>query len=102
MTRWELATTGRAALGEGPVWDPSDGGFLWFVDIRGHTVHRLHPATGIDEQRDVRQPAGGAIPRTDGGLVLMLADGIHLYSWDAALPQRLLALGDDDPPLLMN
>ena len=31
-----------AMLGEGPVWT---GDAVWFVDIKGHKVHRFDPVT---------------------------------------------------------
>ncbi|WP_413783109.1 SMP-30/gluconolactonase/LRE family protein, partial [Novosphingobium resinovorum] len=35
-----------AMLGEGPVWDAARG-CLWFVDIKGHKLHRFDPPGGV-------------------------------------------------------
>lgn len=77
MTEWEIALRGEPALGEGPTWDVAHGVLVW-VDILGSAVHRFRPATGTDEAVPMPQHVGAAKPRTNGGLVLNLRDGIGL------------------------
>jgi sugar lactone lactonase YvrE len=73
----EIALRGEPALGEGPTWDIGDGSLLW-VDIVGSAVHRFRPGPGTDDVTVVPQHVGAAKPRTNGGLVLNLRDGIGL------------------------
>lgn len=77
MTDLEIALRGEPNLGEGPTWDVGDGSLVW-VDILGATVHRFRPGPGTDEATPVPQHVGAAKPRTGGGLVLNLRDGVGL------------------------
>jgi len=71
----ELVLDAHALVGEGPVWDDTNGTLVW-VDIMANAVHRYHPASGRNETLDVGQPVGAAVLRRDGaGLVLALRDG---------------------------
>jgi sugar lactone lactonase YvrE len=77
VTDLEIALRGEPALGEGPTWDVGNGTLVW-IDILGSTVHRFRPSTGSDESTPVPQHVGAAKPRTNGGLVLNLRDGVGL------------------------
>ncbi|MFE1951717.1 SMP-30/gluconolactonase/LRE family protein [Streptomyces sp. NPDC059524] len=77
--RAEQAVAAHAGLGEGPTWDPAGGRLIW-VDILGSRVHTYEPATGRRTVRVTEQHVGAAKPRTDGGLVLNLRDGVGSWS----------------------
>jgi sugar lactone lactonase YvrE len=77
----EIAVRGRAELGEGPTWDPATGRLIW-VDILSARVHHYDPATGRRTVLATEQHVGAAKPRSGGGLVVNLRDGVGLY--DAA------------------
>lgn len=77
----ELAVAADAELGEGPTWDAHKGELIW-VDILGARVHTYDPSTGRSRELVTDQHVGAAKPRTDGGLVVNLRDGVGLY--DAA------------------
>jgi sugar lactone lactonase YvrE len=77
VTDLDIALRGQPTLGEGPTWDIGSGSLIW-VDILGSAVHRFHPGPGTDEVTSVPQHVGAAKPRTNGGLVLNLRDGIGL------------------------
>jgi sugar lactone lactonase YvrE len=66
-----VAHDAAATLGEGPVWDERTQRLIW-VDITEREVHRFDPATGIDVTTDVPGMPGIAIPRVQGGLVLVI------------------------------
>lgn len=70
-----------AELGEGPVWVEHDAA-LWFVDIKGRTVHRFDPTSG--ERRDWAAPAqpGWVLPADDGSLLVGLQTGLHRFDPD--------------------
>lgn len=67
-----------AELGEGPVWSAAEGA-LYFVDIKGPSIHRLKIETG--EQTSWRAPSqvGFIFPTRDGGLICGLEDGLHRF-----------------------
>lgn len=77
VTDLEIALRGEPELGEGPTWDVGDGSLIW-IDILGCVVHRFRPSSGVDESTPVPQHVGAAKPRTNGGLVLNLRDGVGL------------------------
>lgn len=79
VTEPEIALRGEPTLGEGPTWDVGTDTLVW-VDILGSAVHRFRPGTGSDEVTPLPQHVGAAKPRTNGGLVLNLRDGIGLLS----------------------
>ncbi|MEU7281660.1 SMP-30/gluconolactonase/LRE family protein [Streptomyces sp. NPDC045431] len=74
----EVAVRERAELGEGPTWDPAAGRLVW-VDILGSRVHTYAPGSGRRTILTTGQHVGAAKPRTGGGLVVNLRDGIGLY-----------------------
>ncbi|MFI9006714.1 SMP-30/gluconolactonase/LRE family protein [Actinosynnema sp. NPDC053489] len=77
----EVAVRAAAQLGEAPTWDHASGTLLW-VDILGSEVHRYNPSRDDDAVLEVPQHVGAAKPRTRGGLVLNLRDGVALIDRD--------------------
>jgi len=71
---WPLA----AELGEGPIWSAPEQA-IWFVDIKGHAVHRYHEPSG--EKRSWEAPAqpGFILPIADGGLLCGLKTGLYRF-----------------------
>ena len=66
----ELALDAKAALAEGPRWDPRIERLLW-VDIKGKTLHRFDPATGEDAATPLPSMVGAAAPTADPDRVLV-------------------------------
>jgi sugar lactone lactonase YvrE len=81
MTAYEVAVRAGATLGEGPTWDPASGRLIW-LDVLGMRVHTYDPGTGRRTVRTTEQHVGAAKPRTGGGLVLNLRDGVGLLDPD--------------------
>ena len=84
---YEVAVRAEAALGEGPTWDADAGRLIW-VDILGSRVHTYDPVSGRRTVRTTGQHVGAAKPRSGGGLVLNLRDGIGVLDPDGTF--RLL------------
>ncbi|MEU3885845.1 SMP-30/gluconolactonase/LRE family protein [Streptomyces sp. NPDC029041] len=80
-TPYEVAVRAEAELGEGPTWDAATGRLLW-IDILGSRLHTYDPATGRRTLRRTQQHIGAVKPRTGGGLVLNLRDGVGLLDPD--------------------
>ncbi|PXA89331.1 gluconolaconase [Caulobacter sp. D4A] len=70
---WDL----KATLGEGPIWH---GDAVWFVDIKGHKVHRYTPATGETASWDAPDQVTFVAPRVGGGFVAGLKSGLHHFT----------------------
>ena len=66
-------------VGEGPVWNVQEQALYW-VDIQGHTIHRLQAETGEYRVFDVGVAVGVLAFRQSGGLVLATKNGFAL--WD--------------------
>ncbi|HWM35555.1 MAG TPA: SMP-30/gluconolactonase/LRE family protein [Streptomyces sp.] len=79
----QVAVGSRARLGEGPTWDSARGLLIW-VDILNSRVHTFDPADGARTVMATEQHVGAAKPRTGGGLVVNLRDGVGLYDADGA------------------
>ncbi|WP_031079507.1 SMP-30/gluconolactonase/LRE family protein [Streptomyces sp. NRRL S-118] len=77
----DVAVREHARLGEGPTWDAARGRLVW-VDILGARVHTYDPGSGRRTVMATEQHVGAAKPRTAGGLVVNLRDGIGLYDED--------------------
>ena len=67
-----------ATLGEGPVWVEREQA-VYFVDIKGHRVHRFDPATA--EHRSFAAPAqvGWVLPSDDGLFLAGLQHGVARF-----------------------
>ena len=91
-TDWDVVLDAGAMLGEGPVWV---GERVWWVDIEGERIHHTDPATGSDEVIEVGEPIGAVIPRSGGGSVRGLADGVALCDAAGREERRLLIEADD-------
>ena len=66
-------------VGEGPVWNVNEQALYW-VDIEGHTVHRLQPETGEHRVFDVGVAVGVLAFRQGSGFVLATKNGFA--TWD--------------------
>ena len=72
----------NAELGEGPVWLAEENA-VYFVDIKGHHVHRLTPATGQTQTWNAPGQAGFIAPLADHTFVCGLPDGLYRFDADS-------------------
>ncbi|GAB3005386.1 SMP-30/gluconolactonase/LRE family protein [Saccharothrix stipae] len=77
----EVAVRAEAELGEAPTWDHASGTLLW-VDVLGNEVHRYNPSRDDDAVFEVPQHVGAAKPRSGGGIVVNLRDGVAVIDRD--------------------
>lgn len=68
----------QATLGEGPVWVAREQA-LWFVDIKGHKVHRFDPAIGDHRSYDAPAQVGWILPADDGAFLAGLQTGVARF-----------------------
>jgi sugar lactone lactonase YvrE len=82
----DIAVRAEAELGEGPTWDARTGTLIW-IDILAPEIHRWNPSTGVSTTSTAPQHVGAAKPRSNGGLVVNLRDGVAIvdtageYRW---------------------
>lgn len=70
-------------VGECPLWHPVESSIYW-VDIGGFTIHRLHPSTGAHrEWRMPSEPSALALNAT-GGLVVAMRSGFAHFNPDTS------------------
>lgn len=97
----------EAELGEGPLWVPAEQA-LWFVDIKGHQIHRFHPATAGRTTYSTPESPGFIVPGEDGDFTVGMSSGIYafdpktgafalLHRVDAHHPGNRLNDGTRDP-----
>jgi len=71
---WEA----QATLGEGVMWDAANNR-VWFVDIKGHRLHRCD-ADGANRQSwDAPGQVSFIVPAIDGGYIVSLEDGLYRF-----------------------
>ncbi len=97
----EIVVDGHDTVGEGPVWLAEERRLVW-VDIMGHLIHRLDPATGSVETVDVGQPVGAVAPRASGGLIAAVRDGFGLVDAVAGRLEMIAEVEADNPENRMN
>lgn len=79
----ELDIAARAAAhhGQTPTWDSRTDTVLW-ADAPAATVHRYSPGRDVDHTMRAPQAVSAAKPRSRGGLLLHLDEGIALFEAD--------------------
>lgn len=91
----ELVIDAKAALGEGPHWDPVEGKLYW-VDVDGKELRVYDPLAGSEDIYSFNKKVSAAIPAAGGGRILVLQDGIYRYQ--TYQPLELLALVEAEIP----
>jgi sugar lactone lactonase YvrE len=70
----ELILDGKAALGEGAIWDSRRRRLYW-VDIAAGDVHLFDPVTGADRSLALGQSVGTVVPSRGGALLVAMHHG---------------------------
>ncbi len=78
MTDVRQAVTGGILLGECPLWSNVEQVLYW-IDIDGQAVHRLDPATGVDEARLIDGRPGAIALTSEVGRLLLATE--HRIMW---------------------
>ncbi|MBL9216778.1 MAG: SMP-30/gluconolactonase/LRE family protein [Opitutaceae bacterium] len=86
----------QAPLGEGPMWDARTGR-LYFVDIIPGRLHAYEPATGARRTWEVGRMLSAVVPRTAGGLAVVVREGFATYDPDQSRLDFLTTPAGHDP-----
>jgi sugar lactone lactonase YvrE len=74
----EVAFPTPMQVGECPLWVPQEAALYW-VDIDGFAVHRLHPASGVHRSWTMPSEPAAIARCASGGLIVALREGFaHL------------------------
>lgn len=96
-----ILDTPRAAVGESPVWDDTTG-LLWWVDVRGPSLHRTDPTTGRTERWALPEPVGSLARCRSGGLLLALRSRVVRFDPRDGAIETLAAPEADRPHNRLN
>jgi D-xylonolactonase len=85
ISKPELIWDAKAILGEGPVWVDRDNALYW-VDIKGCTIHRLDWPSRQMKSWSVPCQIGALQPVKEGGFIGAFKDGIYAVTLDPGAP----------------
>jgi sugar lactone lactonase YvrE len=88
-------------LGEVPVWSQRER-LLYWVDIRGPTLHALDPATGAARAWPMPEAIGAVALHAGGGLLVALASGLFRFDPDSAALTPLQPIEAEIPTSRLN
>ena len=84
MTTEHITVAHDAAMqvGECPLWSPAEAALYW-VDIDGFAIHRLHPASGVHRCWSTPSEPSALALCAGGGLVVALRSGFARFDTDS-------------------
>jgi len=77
-------------VGESPVWHPVESALYW-VDINGFTVHRLHPASGKHSSWKMGSEPSALAVDQDNNLVVATRNGLIYLNTSSGDDEELVA-----------
>lgn len=79
MVEIKCAVESKNLLGEGPVWCAEENALYW-LDIKGKSIWRHHPASGKTENWETPEEPGSMALRQNGkGLITALWNGFRFF-----------------------
>ncbi len=97
----EVVEAPPCRLGEGALWDAGLGRLLW-VDIVGHRVFSLDPATGERTEHDVGDDVGTVVVTRNGRLLVALRDRIACLDPATGALETVVSVEADRPDTRCN
>ena len=88
-------------LGECPLWHAGESALYW-IDIPGKAVHRLHAASHAHRSWPMPEEPGCIAMHADGGLVVALRNGLFRLDTDSGTMTRLHDAPYDESKLRFN
>jgi len=90
------ALAAGAEVGEGALWDVEEQALFW-VDIPAARLHRFDPASGESRTWELGEPIGCLALREQGGAVVALHSGFHLFDFETATKTLIIDPEADRP-----
>lgn len=87
-----------AQLGEGPIWQAAERA-VYFVDIKGHEIHRLSVDSGRRDSWSTPEQPGFLVPVDNDRFVCGLRDGLYLFEPSRPANQQFASLVKVEPHL---
>jgi sugar lactone lactonase YvrE len=97
----ERIGTQRNILGEGPLWDVAEQALYW-VDGEGRLILRYDAASGAIKSWQVPATIGSMALRAQGGAVIALKTGIHLFDFENGRSTPIADPEGNDPRTRFN
>lgn len=91
----------QTILGEGPLWDVKKQKLYW-IDSYGSKIFRADENGNGVESWDVPEKIGSLALREDGGAVLSLANGFHLFDFETGQSELIEAIDHKGENVRMN
>lgn len=88
-------------LGESPVWDPGSGSLFW-VDIAGRKVRRVHLASGEEKTWSTPSMVGSIGLAPNDRLVMGLQDGFYFLELATGAIEPIARLDAPGPRMRLN
>lgn len=88
MANWECLVDSASRLGECTLWCEREQA-LWWVDSRGPSLWRHHPASGATRSIPLPEVVGSFCFRNRGGMVVAMASGFHFLDPDTGALQPI-------------
>ncbi len=90
-----------ALLGEAPFWDGEQQALFW-ADIFGRRIHRLHPDSGATQSWQMPDRVAAVVPRAGGGLLVALSRTLVLFDPADGGMRTVLSIEAHDPRVRFN
>lgn len=84
MTEVRVAFDADNHLGETPIWSAAEQALSWVNCEHPPQLHRWNPETGNHDVWPMPRRIGGFVHKADGGLLVVLSDGLYDFSPETA------------------
>jgi len=92
----ELVIDSKSELGEGAIWNPKTGEFIW-INITGKILNFYNPKTGNNKEMFTGQMIGTVVPSESGNVIVALQNGIYQFSPETGT-KKLIVDPEEDLP----
>lgn len=92
----ELVIDSKSELGEGAIWNPKTGEFIW-INITGKILNFYNPKTGNNKEMFTGQMIGTVVPSESGNVIVALQNGIYQFNPETGTKKLIVDPEEDIP-----